>query len=334
MSYATSLPKVQMYIDQAWIDPIQKTDLIAEVEALRMHLTKQTARVEPIISGSGRTAKKITKTIYWQDFCSLSTEACSDECTPTSATSDDSEKDVTISTCRQIEFAKSMKQFRTVPHDWDRTIALELAANMKAMDEYLNAQFIAFVEANKGTHEYTLSVGTNDSQDWTIPSPDWTVDLIPELQLAARFAKFGRPYLLDGTNLWSSVYKAGYFSANADGKGENARFNTFPYVFDPVTMATAAANKTYLINGSAIALVTGNYWGDGREEMAPGHYVYRIQSRNLPGIFYDVHEIQACSSNDFVTSWQIRANYDFYLNPVGCTATRTGILAFEKGAGA
>jgi hypothetical protein len=223
-----------------------------------------------------------------------------------------------------------MKQFRTVPHQWDQTIALELAANMKAMDEYLNAQFIAFLEANKGNHEYNLPVGTNDSQDWTIAAASWNVDLIPQLQLAARFARFSRPYLLDGNNLWASVYKAGFYSQNADGKGENLLFNTFPYVFDPITMAAVAPNKTYLVNGSAVALVTGNYWGDTREEMAPGHFVYRIGSRNLPGIFYDVHEIQACASNDFVTSWQLRANFEFILNPKGCTATRTGILAFEK----
>lgn len=334
MSFATNLAKVQVTIDQAWGDPIQKADLVAEVEALRMQMAKQTARVEDIIRGSGRDAKRITKTIYWQDFCSLTPEDCSDECVATSATSDDSEKDITISGCKQIEFALSLKQFRTVPHMWDETVAPRLAANMKAMDEWLNAQFIAFLEANKGNHEYTLSVGSNDSQDWTIPAESWSVDLIPELQLAARFARFGRPYLLDGTNLWAKVYQAGYFSQNADGKGENALLNTFPYVFDPITMNTSAPNKTYLVNASAVALATGNYWGDAPIEMAPGHFVYRIQSRNLPGVYYDVHEIRACGTNDFVSSFQIRVNYEFLLNPVGCTSTRTGILAFEKGAGA
>ena len=333
MAFSVSLPKLQAYIDQAWVDPIQKSDLIAEVGAVRAQLSNQTARIQPI-TGTGRNAKKITTTIYWQDFCSITPEACSDECTATTATSDDSEQDVTISGCRQVEFAKSMKQFRTVPHNWDQTIAMELAANMKALDEWLNTTYIAFVEANKGSHEYDLPVGTNYAEDWTIPAESWDVDLIPELRLAARFAKFGRPYILDGTNLWSKVYKAGFYNANADGKGENALFNDFPYVFDPLAMADAAPNKTYLINASAIALLTGNYWGDAREEMAPGHFVYRVQSRNLPGVFYDVHEIQACASNDFVTSWQIRVNYEFVLNPKGCTTTRTGILAFEKGAGA
>ncbi len=334
MAFNVSLPKVQLYIDQAWVDPIQKADLRAEVEALRMHLTKQTARVEPIISGTGRNAKKITKTIYWQDFCNLTTEACSDDCVQTSAASDDTEMDVTISTCRQIEFAYTEKQFYTTPHDPNQTIAMALAARMKTMDEYLNAQFLAFLEANKGVHQYEIQGGTADGNDWVLPAENWDEDLIPQLQLAARFSKFNRPYLLDGTNLWAKVYKAGYYSANADGKGENLLFNTFPYVFDPLTINTVAPNKTYMVNSSAVALVHGNYYGDAREEAAPGHFRYRIQSRNLPGIFYDVIEKVTCTSNDILQSWQLKANFSFFLNPKGCDTDITGILAFEKGAGA
>lgn len=334
MAFSVSLPTVLAALDQAWMDPIQKADLIAEVTALRAQLARQTAKVEPIISGSGRDAKRITKKIYWVDSCELTPEDCSDECVATSADSDDSEQDVTISGCKQLEFAVSMKQFRTVPHDMDQYVALRLANVLKNLDEWLNRQFITFLEANKGDHEYDLPIGTNDSEDWTIPDVDWNVDLIPQLQLAARFSRFGRPYLLDGTNLWAAAYKANIFQGNDNGKGDALMYNQFPFVFDPLTMATVAPNKTYMVNSSAVALITGNYWDAVRREMAPGHFVYTVGSRNLPGVAYDVHEITACASNDFVTSWQVRINYQYVLNPKGCNTERTGILAFEKGTGA
>jgi hypothetical protein len=205
---------------------------------------------------------------------------------------------------------------------------------MKALDEYLTTQYIAFLEANKGDHEYSLSVGSDNAGDWEIPAADWNVDLIPEFMLAAQLADFQIPYMLDGTNFWTQIAKARAFSANSDGKGENNLFGEFQFVQDPFNMVSAAPNKTYMVNASAVAFVSGNFWSQAPTEFAGTHRMWKVQSKNLPGIWYDVHEIEACSSNDFVTSWKIRVNGAFVLNPLGCEEGRTGILAFEKLAGA
>ena len=330
MAFAVNVPKLQVTLDQAWRDSIVKGDLMAEVIALREHLRRQTATVEPIISGSGRTAKIITKAIYWVDACTPETEACSDECVAPSPTSDDSSKDVTITGCRQVEDGLSTKQFRTVPLQFDDVAAIKIQNMMKGLDEWLTAQFIAFLDANKGDHEYDLAgVWTDNAGDMQVPGP-WDVDTIPQLILAARFARFGNPYILDGLNLWAQSYKAGIFEPNGEGKGDARMFSQFPFVFDPINMGLYAPGQTFLVNASAVALITGNYNPASPMEMAPGHRIFTLNSRNLPGIAYDVHEIQACASNDFVTTWQIRVNHEFLLNPLGCNATRTGILSFEN----
>jgi len=201
---------------------------------------------------------------------------------------------------------------------------------MKALDEYFTQQYIAFLEANKGTHVYELPVGSNNAEDWEVAATDWNVNLIPEFMLAANLGKFTNPYLLDGTNFYTQMIVAGANQANLDGKGDSNLFGQFNVVSDPQNMIAAAPNKTYLVDPSAVAFLTGNYWGTVPEMRAGVHRMWKQPSMNLPGVYYDVHEIEACSSNDFVTSWKIQLNGAFVLNPLGCTETNTGILSFER----
>lgn len=329
-AFNVSLPKVQIAIERAWNDSIQRTQYIAEVEALRGQLLRQTARIGPVISGSGANAKKITQTIYWPTACTTTVGNCTDECAAATTEASDASKDVTIASCKEVGFKESFKRFRTSPLPYEGVVATHLLAQMKALDESLNAAYIAFLDANKGEHEHGLEVGANNSGDWEIPKADWNADLIPEFALAARIARFSNPYLLDGKNFYTQNYRAMAYQANGEGKGEANLFAKYDMVFDPVSMTETAPGKTYMVNASAVALVTGNFWSAAPTEFAGNHRMYTIPSRNLPGVVYDVHELTTCTSDDFVTSWKIKANYDFFLNPLGCDADRTGILSFKR----
>jgi hypothetical protein len=204
---------------------------------------------------------------------------------------------------------------------------------MKALDEALTQAFIAFLEANKGDHEYDLPVGANDSEDWTVPASEWDFELLPQFMLSAELARFSTPYMLDGTNFWTQLVRAKAFQANGEGKGEMNLFNQFDFVQDPVNMTAVAPNKTFMVNSSAVAFLSGNYFGSAPMTHAGNHRMWKIPSKNLPGVFYDVHELETCVSNDFIVSYKIKANFDFFLNPLGCDESRTGILAFEREPG-
>ena len=67
-----------------------------------------------------------------------------------------------------------------------------------------------------------------------------------------------------------------------------------------------------------------------RSLFAGNHRVYKMASKNLAGVYYDIHEIETCSSDDFVISYKLRVYFDYFLNPLSCVATRTGILQFEQ----
>ena len=331
-AFNLSLPKLQIAINNAWRDPIRNTQFIAKVDSLRGQLQRQTITLGPQITGSGRNAKQITQTIFWPEVCSTSTSSCSDECTTASGEATDNSQDVTLSCLREAGFTESFKRFRVSPLDWEEVVAYQLLLKMKALDEYLNTAYIAFLEANKGEHEYELSVGSDNAGDWEIPSADWNAELILEFMLAAEMAEFSNPYILDGTNFWTLKAQGGLFQQNLDGKGIANLFNDpFMWVQDPRGLNAAAPGKTYMVNPSAVAFVSGNFWATKPENFAGTHRMYKIASRNLPGVWYDIHELESCTSNDFVTSWKIRVNGAFLLNPLNCEKeNRTGILAFEK----
>ena len=333
-AFNVSLPKVLIELDRAWNDPIRNTQFIANVEALRAQLQRQTITTGPIISGTGPNAKKITTTIYWPEVCSTSTSSCTDECVAATGEATDNSQDVTLPCMREAGFIESFKRFRVAPYNYEQVVAMQMLMKMKALDEYLASQYITFLEAHKGTHEYELSVGNESGGDWEIPAVDWNVDLIPEFMLSARIARFSNPYLLDGINFWTQRAQAAAYQGNAEGKGAQTLFgdnSTFNWVVDPENITSTAPGKTYMVNASAVAFVSGNYWGTTPFVHAGNHRMYKVASRNLPGIFYDVHELETCTSNDFVTSFKIVINGSFNLNPLNCEKEeRTGILAFEK----
>ena len=331
-AFNLSLAKLQIAIDRAWRDSKQQTQYNAYVEALKYQLAVQTATIGPIIMGTGKNAKKLTRTIYWPTKCTTTLSACTDECLPGTEEASDSSKDVTLTCLREAKFIEGEKRFRDSPLMYDEVVALDFLAAMKSLDEYFTQQYIAFLDTNRGTHVYSPNVGSlgADGYDWEVPATDWNVNLIPEMMLGANLGRFTSPFLLDGTNFYTQLIVANANQANLDGKGVSNLFGQFNVVSDPQNMIVAAPNKTYMVDPSAVAFVTGNYWGTTPESRAGVHRMWKQPSKNLPGVYYDVHEIEACSSNDFTTSWKIQLNGAFVVNPLGCTATNTGILAFER----
>ena len=337
-AFNVSLPKLQIAIDRAWRDPIRNAQFVAHVDALRTQLERQTITMPNNITGSGKNAKQLTTTIYWLESCTNDTTSCSDECVVATGEATDNSQDVTLSCLREAGFKEGYKRQRVSPHSLEETIAFQMMLKMKALDEYLNSQYIAFLEANKGEHQYELPIGADNGGDWEIPASDWAAygpALMGELQLAANLSQFTNPYMLDGQNFWIQRFIAQQNAANADGKGDNNLFNSMQWaVSDPIGMNNAGVgSKTYMINASAAAFVSGNFWDSVPKQMAGNHRVYKVASKNLPGIYYDVHEIEDCVSDDFILSIKMKAYGSFELNPLGCDTDVTGILAFEKVAG-
>ena len=334
MAFTVNLPEVYVSIEQAWNDAIQRAQFEAKANAAIGQLSRQTARVEPIITGSNEDAKIITKRIYWQNFCNIVAEDCTTQCDPSAIEITDNSQTHTISLCKQASFFTSWKTHRNVPHNLAGTIAGGLLKATKELDEWISNQFVLYVDTQKGDHEY-------QNPDWTIaadvasvPNANWTEAIIPEFELAAEFAYLGPYYMLEGLNTWATRRIAGAKQVDDNGAGTASLWNSKNWVDSPIELQKSATtdNRTYLIANSALAILTGNYFSERPVEFGGKYRMWTIPSRNLPGVRYDVTEVENCSSNDFTISYKVQANYQFALNPTGCVAGRTGVLAFEKAA--
>lgn len=337
MAFTVSLPEIYRGMDVAWNDAIKQQDYVAQADAARVCLQNQTARLEPgeMISGTGQNAKKRTVRVYWLNACAITDGTATDECDVASVELTDDSETYAITSSREASFKVSWKDQRTRPHNLNEMVATGLLTASKKLDEYLSHQFLAFLAANNGAHEVTYGVGAAGAGDvWEIDAPDWNVDLMMEFALGARFSRFPTAYALHGLNLWRERFKAGQYAANDDGRGENNLFNILPMYWDPIGFQEASVgDMSFVVNRSSVALATANFYDMAPIEFAGNHRMYKIASRNLPGVSYDVHEIETCTSNDMVVSYKLVANFDFFLNPTGCTSTRTGILQFSKVAG-
>ena len=331
-NFTVSIPNVLAALDQAMPGNIQTGDYTGEATALAGHLQRQTATIQNI-QGEGLNKKNLTVELYWEKMCDITVlDECTDECTVSANESTDDSTTVALDQCAEASFKVSWKRFRSAPHELTMSVAKNLSARLNYLDEFLSGQFITFLGLNQGDHEYQLPVGSVTGTNWGVPAASWTDSLVPQLRLAARFARFPSFYVLDGLNLYPIIEKARFYGANDDGRGENALWSSLNYIFDPVKMVELAANKTYVVNPGSVAFLSGNYWDAIPREFAGNHRMFTVPSPNLPGVFYDVHEVETCSGDDFVTSWKIRANWKLVLNPEGCTADRTGILSFLKTA--
>jgi hypothetical protein len=334
MAFTVSLPELYRSIDVAWDDAIQKTQFIAKARAAQILLQNQTAKIDgsDLIQGAGSRAKVRTVRVHWLDACSVTTGAETDECLAATVELTDNKEDYALTGTRESSFKTSWKVHRVVPHEMNETIATGILKASKELDEYLSAQYFAFLAANNGTHEYSPAIGSLGAGDvWEIPAVDLTVDIMPEMILSAEFARFNNAYMLHGLNLFTTRFKAGQYAANGEGKGENNLFDVLPMFWDPVgASAASAADSSWLVNASSVALATGNFYDMTPVDFGGQHRMFKIASRNLPGVFYDVHEMETCTSDDMVVSYKLNTNFEFLLNPLGCTATRTGILEFAK----
>lgn len=332
MAFTVALPELYRSIDVAWNDAIQRAQFVAQADAAKICLQQQTARVEPLIQGAGPDAKTRTVRVHWLNGCAITTSSPTDECVVATTELTDDKKDYAIDSYRESSFTTSWKVHRTTPHQLNETVAVGLLMASKALDEHLSAQYFAFLAANNGAHEYNPVIGSAGAGDvWEIPSADMTVDAMPQFILSATFARFTNAFMIHGLNFWTERFKAGQYADNSDGKGENNLFNQLPMFWDPIGASVASvSDQSWLVNRSAVALATANFFDMSPRDFAGNHRVYKIASRNLPGVYYDVHEMETCTSDDMVLSYKLNVNYKYLLNPLGCESTRTGVLQFAK----
>lgn len=330
---ASALMDVKGIMEQQWMSPQKKAQYTPIVDATLGVLQEQTAMIQPEL---GKPEGK-SVIVTWNKACPADPVDLTTECSITLAESESASATYTVDIQKETNFSVGIKKFRSNVLTPEEVTADNMLIHMANLDQMINKQLITFLEANEGVNEYggfgTLA-GTPTGSLTNVAAANMNLEAIPEFMLTGMFNRMDDPYILSGTNLYVAYQKAKLEAGNGEGAGGVAKANKFRTYFDPVTIDTALspAKVTYLIDRGALALATRAYHPDVPLEIKGGgaRTWYKVASRNLPGVEYDVVYNTTCVSDEVYHHFKLIARFKWLLNPLGCTATRTGILKFAK----
>lgn len=326
------LPLVLERAATVWPDNMTAADFIPNFDVLRGIQEQQTARLDFVNLPDGVDAR-----IAWLNNCDISVEDCTDTCTFTGVEADALKKDISIDQCKQSTFSVKLDEWRDNLFGMSDAVAVNLNKVMVSQLEYVAQQAVVFLNAQDGTNEYTNGgAWTVDSSGTTIPSSAWdTTGIFGKLRTAAIKNRFTNPYLITGENLDYLMYMSETSQANGEGKGDARRIAQMPVYFDLFNVDTVNEDvlATYLLNRGAVAFLSKGYYPTTPQVLDGNHTRFSVRNRFFPQLIHDVERRVACDTGVWAEHWKVKARFDFELNPLGCTATRTGIIKLIKEAG-
>lgn len=239
-------------------------------------------------------------------------------------------KDYALDLCQTTGFQIDHKATRNTEFSVEDQIALGMINATRILDEWLNTQAITFIEANKGVSEYVAPDWSQSTTEIQVPAAEMGRPFIPKAIMTARKNRMDMPFLLSGENLWYETWNAQTNQPNAEGKGDAAAFSRIKTYHDlwGIDSANSPSYKTYLMNSGSVAFVSKAYFMTPMDFMTQKRYA--VRSNTIPNVWYDVVYTDDCTSNEITHKFSLYVNAGFFLNPTGCSETRTGILSFTK----
>ena len=323
----TTLANIQVKVEEVWQDAIQQQDYVAQCNTIKAIQAQQTAKFGRFLTGK----KDPTVEISWINACDVEAQSCTN-CTFSGNELSTNMEEKALTQCEEVVFYVNEGDFLDNLYDYEEVVAKGLLAATKALDEWWAGRGVVALNAFKGVNEVgDGSKGDVDGSDTYVLPAYWDADLMSYLYMASIVNRFVNPFLISGKNLFESVWTA---QKEACCENDDLKFGSMPIYFDLFNIDSANDPDyiTYMVHKGAIAFVTKAYYSP-----APTKYIdewrWSIPSKNIPGVVYDVHYTNACNQNDdfHLHYYKVKTLGGIFLNPVGCTATRTGVLTFICG---
>lgn len=318
---------VVVKMDKMWADNQVNPDFMGYVDTIKSIRAEDTATLQPV---EGK--KTLNMRLVWLTNNNMVAEDVTDICDYTGSEAAINKKDIAIAKKKKVGFFIKENELRSTVFNVEDFLATNMLKASKVLDEWINQQTVLFVEAQKGTNFYP-GIGSFATGTTAIPAANWEPKLLGYLKLVGRKNKMSNPFILSGTNLWLENWVAEQNQANGEGKGAKNMVSSIRTYFDTdaIDENLTPDEVSFLIDRGAIAFAKQNFY-----DMAPVDYGsnvgqrWSMESKNIPGLYYDVHYKIDCEGNDIVHRFELHTYFDFYLNPLGSVPGRTGVLRFNK----
>jgi hypothetical protein len=330
------LLEVKAKVEEIFQGGVIGAEYIPDVEPALAILNNQTATFEVLTNPEKDREVKV----YWLDDCDDEDPTeCTDQCTIDGDPIGDNCVNYTLGECFEKTLSVTEELFRTSLHTKEEVVARALLKKMKLMDEFWAAKALAFLNASGGVNTFSDGQYAIVGGNTYVPAAAWNPDIFGYIDTALWMNKLGgNVKMLSGTLLKQYMWKIGMETSDPTGASAQAKMTSFGVPYFDRRMDTILGEKAVILfDPNATALVTKArheaYGEAGRIVQTPTgpQRWYTMPSMNLPGITYDIAYQELCSGDDIKHTWKLKTRGDLFLNPLGCSNDRTGVLKFVCG---
>lgn len=331
---AGALPAILERASTRWPGNMSEVDFRPQIETLNAIREQQTAQLQTVNLPDGVDVK-----IVWMTQCDVAVDTYdSTDCTFSGPEADVDSKTLSIDQAKESVFSVPLDAFRDNVFGFADAVSTNLLRTMVVQAEAVASYCVGIIDTNLGVNVY------NNQGNWTVngtntevAGSEWeSTAIMGKLMMAARKNKMDNPFLLSGENLAQLAYMARTSQRNGEGPGDFVRISEMPLyndilnVDDYNTVGGNTTYKTYMINRGALAFASKGYYPTTPESLNGNFQRFSVANRFFPGLIHDVETLVDCTSGVWKQHWKVIPRYKLFVNPSGCTATRTGLLGFSN----
>lgn len=326
--------EIKAKVKEIWNGGVIDAEYIPDVEGALAVLTSQTADLKVLEQPEKDRDLKIT----WIDDCDDADPIdCTDQCTIDGDPIGDNCQNLTMDECFEKSFSVTEEFLRRSTLTKEEIVARAMLKKMKLMDEFWAAKIIAFLNNSSGVNVYAGQYSVVGGTTY-IPAYGWNPDVFGYIDTALWKNKLTTSKMLSGTLLKQYMWKVGMETSDPTGQSAQAKMTSFgvPY-FDRRLDDIVGEKALFMWDANSVAMATkarhSIYGPEGRLiDTDNGQQRWMTnESNSLPGIVYDMAYQEKCSGDDVKHTWKIKTRGGIYLNPLGCSNDRTGVLKFVCG---
>lgn len=324
--------KIQIAADKIAFNNQISRDYTPRVGALTAIRAEQTAQIAELQD----PAKDNVVKIIWAADCNVTLSACTDDCVIGGPEPESQCQEHSLDLCQQASFSISEKKFRTIQGTREEYVAVSMIRAMKELDEYLAKSLVSKLNVFAGKNQFLGGIGDPDNNGLTyIESSYWTPDIYGYFSQVQTMNEFGDVFMLHGSNLEMMRWQAEKNSVSNNLAPQLEKMNSIKSYWDMFNVDTqnGIEKTSYMISRGAVAFFSKAYYGT-----VPTKYMtqerYSVESKGIPGVFYDVVYNNVCNANDIKHNWTFYTKAVIALNPLGCNKDVTGVIKFVCGTNA
>lgn len=328
------LQQIDVEVERIWLDTQQNRDYISKVDILAAIRTEQTARLELIEDPEKDQELKV----YWPADCNENLADCDDYCVIGGPEAEAKCKTYALDICKTTGFSIRENVFRTSKLTRAQVVAKSLAKRLRELDEFLARTVVAKLDAFAGANQFLDGLGDPDNNDITYIAPSyWTPDIYGYFSQVSIMNQWDDVFLIHGSNLFQMYWQAKMNSVNQDQKDQLQKMESIRTYWDMfnIQKVEGLVKASYMVARGAVAFANKAYYPLNQPVTYFTQQRWSIESKALPGVFYDVYYTNECvSPNEYKHSWSLYVKAGIFQNPFGCNEAVTGVIKFVCGENA